>query len=384
MAYSLVGGRVLGPQGEFEARSLHVAGGRIAAAAPTDAERIDCEGLVLLPGVVDVHGDAFEHALRPRPGVEMPFGPAMQAVDRQMLACGITTGFNALTVSWEPGARSLDAARAFMAGFAAHRPQFLADHRVQIRWEIVAFEALDALPGWLGAAPTPSLAFNDHVTPTLETIRAGRTEKLAHWAARAGVTLERYLALSAEMERRLPEAPRRIAEAAAAARSAGAVLLSHDDAAAADRAAYRALGAHVSEFPMTREAAADAAARGEPIVLGGPNVVRGGSHTGALAAEEAVADGLCTILASDYYYPSLLHAAERLTRRGVCTAPEAWALISSAPAAAMGLTDRGVLAPGLRADVVALAMGAPTGGDSVGGWRAAFVLAGGRPVRFTR
>ena len=84
----------------------------------------------------------------------------------------------------------------------------------------------------------------------------------------------------------------------------------------------------ISEFPLAADVAADAAARGEHIVMGAPNIIRGGSHMGALSAEDAVRNRVCTVLASDYYYPSQLHAAEQLVARGVCTMAEAWRLLS--------------------------------------------------------
>ena len=96
-----------------------------------------------------------------------------------------------------------------------------------------------------------------------------------------------------------------------------AVMLSHDERTASERQASREIGMRVCEFPLAREVAAEAVAAGEHVVMGAPNVIRGGSHTGAMSAEDAVRDGLCTVLASDYHYPSLLHAAERLVARGV-------------------------------------------------------------------
>ena len=108
----------------------------------------------------------------------------------------------------------------------------------------------------------------------------------------------------------------------------------------------------VCEFPFAAKVAEDAVANDEHLILGGPNVVRGGSHTSAMSAEDAISNGLCTVLASDYYYPSLLHAVESLVRRGVQTLPEAWQLISQNPAVAMGLSDRGSLEAGKRAYLV--------------------------------
>ena len=108
----------------------------------------------------------------------------------------------------------------------------------------------------------------------------------------------------------------------------------------------------IAEFPVNEETARDAAAAGDFIVFGAPNVVRGGSHTGWTRASDMIAKGLCSVLASDYYYPAPLLAAFRLAADGVLPLAEAWHLISAAPARAAGLTDRGMLAAGQRADII--------------------------------
>ena len=129
-------------------------------------------------------------------------------------------------------------------------------------------------------------------------------------------------------------------------------MLSHDDETPAQRQDFRALGVRIAEFPVTEETARDAAAAAEFTVFGAPNVVRGGSHTGWTSATDMVRKGLCTILASDYYYPAMILAAFRLVAEGVLPLPKAWDLISATPAAAAGLTDRGALAAGRRADII--------------------------------
>ena len=129
-------------------------------------------------------------------------------------------------------------------------------------------------------------------------------------------------------------------------------MLSHDDESPAMRQAFRAQGVAIAEFPVNEETARDAAAAGDFIVFGAPNVVRGGSHTGWTKASDMIAKGLCSVLASDYYYPAPLLAAFRLAADGVLPLAQAWQLISSAPARAAGLTDRGVLAAGQRADII--------------------------------
>ena len=117
-------------------------------------------------------------------------------------------------------------------------------------------------------------------------------------------------------------------------------------------ALYRGLGARLCEFPMAEAVAAEARAAGEHVVMGAPNVVRGGSHLGWASAAPLAERGLVTVLASDYHWPALLAAPFAMAARGRLGLAEAWALVSANPAAAAGLHDRGALAPGLRGDVV--------------------------------
>jgi alpha-D-ribose 1-methylphosphonate 5-triphosphate diphosphatase len=129
-------------------------------------------------------------------------------------------------------------------------------------------------------------------------------------------------------------------------------LLSHDDTSPQQRGWFRSLGCRLAEFPTTVETAEDAASQGDDIVLGAPNVVRGGSHTGWIDATEMIRRGLCSVLASDYYYPAPLLAAFALAARGVVPLEQAWMLVSQTPANAVRLADRGEIALGRRADLV--------------------------------
>ena len=143
------------------------------------------------------------------------------------------------------------------------------------------------------------------------------------------------------------------------------------------RKAFRAQGVGIAEFPVNEETAREAAEAGDFIVFGAPNVVRGGSHTGWTKAADMIAKGLCSVLASDYYYPAQLLAAFRLAADGVLPLAEAWDLISAAPARAAGLTDRGVLAEGRRADIILVDDEVPLRPRIVG------VIAAGRLVHLT-
>lgn len=249
-AVSLINGRVLGPEGALDVGDVHVANGLIVERASGDARRLDCEGLYVLPGLIDVHGDQFEREIHPRPGVVIPFDVALRSVDRLLIANGITTAFHGLTLSWEPGQRSVGAGRRFMAALLEARSGFLADHRVQLRWETFAFEAAGDVMGWLNEAPRPALAFNDHTTATLEKVAAGTHHKLEQWAARAGVSSARYLELVDEAATRQGDVGAMIARMAAAAQRVGAVMLAHDLTTSEEQVRFRDLGVTVAEFPL--------------------------------------------------------------------------------------------------------------------------------------
>ncbi|MEE3100245.1 MAG: alpha-D-ribose 1-methylphosphonate 5-triphosphate diphosphatase, partial [Pseudomonadota bacterium] len=338
MNWTLRGGAPLG-HGAPESGDIHLSDGRIAAAAAPGAMAFDATGLTVAPGLVDLHGDGFERNLSPRPGVLFDAEIALAETDRQLTANGITTAWLALTISWEPGLRSLDTARRLVAAWERLRPSFVCDIRLQLRWEVYALDAAAQVEAWLALEPRPALAFNDHFTGLFDP--ATRMAKsLDKYAARAGLTVGAYREMIAALALREAEVAPAVARLAAAAAAAGAPRLAPDEGDAASRLPNRALGIDVSEFPLSREAAEAAARAGEAVVLGAPNVVRGGSHNGALDAEPAAAEGLCTALASDYFYPAPLAAAARLLARSDLAPEAVWSLVSAGPARAMGLTDR--------------------------------------------
>ena len=130
------GGRVLSPEG-LAVRELHLAEGRIVEHAGSAPDAVvDARGMLVLPGAVDLHGDAFERELAPRPGVRFDPALALAEVDRRLIGCGITTAYHALTVGWEPGLRSPEAAAEIVAAIRAARPGAAADARLHLRWEI--------------------------------------------------------------------------------------------------------------------------------------------------------------------------------------------------------------------------------------------------------
>lgn len=348
MNWTIRNGAVLGAE-RLDRADLFVEGGKVAGGA-ADGREIDAAGLLVLPGIVDIHGDGFERQIMPRPGVRFDVGLALRDTDRQLVANGITTAFHGVTVSWEPGLRSLKAAEDFVAALLAARPHLSCDTRLHLRWETFALDALPQVMEWLALDPKPLVALNDHTTGSV--LKGNIARKIGQMADRSGLSREDYMALLDGVWARRDEVAGAIERLAKAARDNGNVLLAHDEASPGERRHFRALGAVSSEFPLTLETAAEARAAGEHVILGAPNVVRGGSHNGALDATTAVRDGLCTVLASDYHYPSPLHAAFRLAAPDDEGFADAWRLVSANAAAAAGLADRGSLEEGARADIV--------------------------------
>lgn len=373
----LEGGRAL-IGSELVETSLGLSGTDIVA---VDASRgrarlaIDARDLLVLPGIVDLHGDAFERQMMPRAGVDFPIDVALADSDRQAISNGITTVFHATTCSWEPGLRSADNARSLMEAIERQRPQFAADTRFHLRHETYNLAAEAEMTQWLAEGRVDLLAFNDHMDGVVADISNPR--KRNRMVERTGLSSEDFDKLVGHVVSRASDVPASVSRLAAAARAAEVRMLSHDDATPAMRQEYRELGALIAEFPVNEETARAAAAAGDPIVFGAPNVVRGGSHTGWTRASDMIAKGLCSVLASDYYYPAQLLAAFRLAADGVLPLTEAWNLASAGPARATGLTDRGVIAEGRRADLLLV-------DDSVKlRPRLVAVIAGGKLVHLT-
>src|SRR6266550_1362388 len=327
MRMRIVGGRAL-VEGRLEEASIHLdseVGIITAIGAQASAERaINASGLLILPGIVDIHGDAFERQMMPRPGVGFPIDVALLESDRQALANGITTVFHGVTWSWEGGLRGAENARAILEGIERLRPRLGADTRYHLRHETYNLDAEGEIIAWLAERRIDAIAFNDHMSTTVDA--SSRARQLAQMVERAGVTREDFLAVVERTRRRADDVPASIGRLAAAANASGVPLLSHDDASPEQRRWFRALGCRLAEFPTTVETAQEAALHGDYIVLGAPNVVRGGSHTGWIDATEMIERGLCSVLASDYYYPAPLLAAFALARRGVLPFARAWAL----------------------------------------------------------
>ncbi|RTL49569.1 MAG: alpha-D-ribose 1-methylphosphonate 5-triphosphate diphosphatase [Bradyrhizobiaceae bacterium] len=358
--------------------SIHVADDIIAEISSRPAPvslRLDSKGLLALPGIVDMHGDAFERQMMPRPGVDFPIDVALVDSDRQAIANGITTVFHAATWSWEPGLRGAENAHRLIDAIGDLQPRLAADTRFHLRQEIFNLDAEPTIAGWLAAGRVNLLAFNDHMHMTESSM--ANPKKRARMLERSGVSEAEFDTIVARVRSRKGEVRDSIARLAALARTHHVPLLSHDDESPEQRAEFRDLGVRIAEFPINEHTARAAINDGDFTVFGAPNVVRGGSHTGWTSAADMVSKGLCSILASDYYYPAPLIAAFLLAADNVLPFPQAWALVSGAPAVATGLHDRGQIANGKRADIILVDASDPLRPHIVA------VIAGGHLVHIT-
>ena len=377
MTAELIEGALVILDDRMTTASVRIEGGLITGidVARDGARVLPGEGRILAPALVDVHGDAFERQIMPRPGVIVPTETAMLETDRQLAANGIATAYHALTLSWEPGLRSVEVGWQVVRALEALKDRLTTSNHIQLRWETFYPQAEPLIAHVLSNHDRPALAFNDHTTaallhpsialhdrpfdhlpdyPVTDPGSAAFLAKMAELAKRSRISAAEYVGLLTNVWARRAEVPGWIDRIAALARAAHAPMLSHDDTQVETRSYYRDRGASVAEFPMHERVFPAAREAGDQIVLGAPNAMRGGSHLGSPGAADMIARGLCDILASDYYYPAMLGAMARLQADRVAPLPALWQLVSRNPAHAMGLTYRGRIAPGLRADLVLL------------------------------
>lgn len=355
MSVSLINARILLEDGTVENSDLQIEGGRIRSvgAGAGRGRALDLGGRLLLPGIIDLHGDGFERSLMPRAGTEFPIDVALMDTDRALLASGITTAFLAQGVSWEGGIRGSETAEKILNAIERGRKRFGADLRFHLRFEIFAIEEREIARRWIEDGRIAMLVFNDHL-PQYEHYLREAPERMQRWAHQIGMTFDAFRKSVQERRARASEAEQSVRMVADVARRYGVPTGSHDDDTIELRQHYNALGAEIAEFPVNIETARAARKLGNPVGMGAPNVLRGGSASGNVAALEVIEEGLCDYLISDYYYPAQLHAAFKLVADGILPLGDAWALISSGPARVGRLKDRGTIAEGKRADLLVI------------------------------
>jgi alpha-D-ribose 1-methylphosphonate 5-triphosphate diphosphatase len=317
---------------------------------------IDAEGDLLIPGLVELHTDNLERHIEPRPGVDRPHSAAILAHDGELASVGITTVFDAVRVGSIPDskARYTEYARALVDELLDIRASGVLriSHFIHLRAEICSETLIDELARFTPEDRVGMVSLMDH-TPGQRQFRD--VSKLKQYVAKkrgfSDAEFIEYIADLKELRDRVGDA-HETATVKEAARL-GAVLASHDDTTEAQVAVSAGHGVAMAEFPTTLEAATACKARGIAVIMGAPNLVRGGSHSGNVAARTLAEAGALDILSSDYVPASLVMGAMMLADlwddmpRGIAT-------VTANPARAVGLDDRGAIRPGARGDLVRL------------------------------
>ena len=327
----------------------------VAEGACSVTQADDWEGDYLLPGLVELHTDNLEKHLMPRPKVHWPVLPAIIGHDAQVVGAGITTVLDAIALGDldSEGVRVKSFAACIDGLQAASAAGVLrADHFLHLRLELADPDLLKRFLPFVDHAQLKLVSLMDH-TPgqrqwrDVELYRTYMTGKQGWSNAKA----DAMFALMVERQQLYAQPNRHAIIACCTARTAPLPLATHDDTTADEVRDGVAAGIRISEFPTTLEAARTARQHGQCVIMGAPNMVRGGSHSGNVSASELAQAGLVDVLSSDYAPASLLHAAFLLQESGF-SLPQAVASVTRTPATTVGLHDRGEIAVGLRADFI--------------------------------
>jgi alpha-D-ribose 1-methylphosphonate 5-triphosphate diphosphatase len=336
----------------------------IAKGSTVPAGAMDCGGDLVMPGLIELHTDNLERHIEPRPKVDWPHAAAIIAHDAELASVGITTVFDALRVGSvisNAKANYGEYARALADEILGLRGQgaLKISHFLHLRAEVCSETLVEELDKFGPEDRIGIVSLMDH-TPGERQFR-DVTQLRKYVMGKHGMSEAEFDAhIAGQKELSARHGAVHEAAAVAAARRYGAVLASHDDTDAAHVLRSAEHGAHFAEFPTTVEAARTCNDCGIKVMMGAPNLIRGGSHSGNVAAQELAETDLLDIVSSDYVPSSLLSAALMLgdlwgdMARGITT-------VTAAPADAAGLSDRGRIAPGLRADLIRVARVAGAG-----------------------
>ena len=351
--------RIVTPNEVIEHGSLRIEDGCIAELrdTPVAGAELEANGLLLLPGFVDMHGDMVEREVEPRPNVPMPLELGLRDLDRRLAGSGFTTAYAALSfspMSTYGHLRSYEHTSAVIRKLKAMRHMLNVDHRVHARFEITFPKALSVIEELITEGTVDLISLTDH-TPGQGQYRdiERHVQKMAR---ERGLSREEAAeAIARRIEERTQPASvltETLEAISSLCRAHGVALASHDDDTTDKVELMHGLGVVISEFPVTLEAAAEARRRGLATAMGAPNALRGQSYSGNLSAREAHAAGLLDMLASDYHPSAMLPALLELAGTDRDGLPGAVRLATLNPAKALGLNDRGCIEAGRLADLV--------------------------------
>ena len=347
---TIVDGRVVTPDGVIDGR-VEIAGDRITAVGDSDAETdtvIDANGQLVLPGLVDIHGDDIESHLYPRSGARMDTEMALAAADRANVAAGITTKFHAISFELDESADRSPELAATLTDAITDATDLLVDHRLHARCEVTQKRCVEAVIDVIDNDNTDLVSVMSHVPGKgqfrdIEAFRQYYENANDRTAAEAEELIDERGSMSMATLRD------RIDRVVDRAHEAGVVTASHDDENPREVEQLADSGVDIAEYPITLETAQRATEIGMTTAMGAPNLVRGESQWGNLSTAAGIDAGVIDTLVADYHPPSLLAGVFVDTEEPL---HERVKRATANPADAVGLSDRGRIAPGKRADLI--------------------------------
>ncbi|MDO5680905.1 MAG: alpha-D-ribose 1-methylphosphonate 5-triphosphate diphosphatase [Pelistega sp.] len=337
--------------------SVVVRDGKIAAIDSGNSQvshAKDWQGDYLMPGFVELHTDNLEKYMNPRPGVDWPSDSAVMAHDAQIIGAGITTVFDALSIGdvnpkgyrLKQLPRMVEAIQESMnLGFTR------SEHFLHLRCEVSHERTLEIFEQLIGNSMVHLVSLMDHTPGQRQFVKLEKYREYYQGKYHlSNDEMEAFIIKQKASAEQFSE-PNRLA-IAKICQDKGLAMASHDDATTEHVEESASFGMSIAEFPTTHIAADKSHELGLKVLMGAPNIVRGGSHSGNIAAADLVKKGVLDILSSDYYPASLLAAVYRMHKEELCDLPSAVATISRLPAQAANLLDRGEIRVGLRADMV--------------------------------
>lgn len=358
--------KIVTPDAVIERGSLLIEDGKIAdiIEGPAPINVPSLQGLTLIPGMIDLHGDMLERDVQPRPSARFPTELGLFELDKRLAGAGITTAFCAISFAWRNNdLRSQESATEMIETVNRMNSQTLVDMRVHGRFEVNNTETAPILKGLLQRGLLQLVSIMDHTPGQGQYKDVDRYLNFMHrWLGMdisvLGTSREDILERMKSNILEYAEAPRDwdvIAEVLKVAIEYGIPVSSHDDDTADKVRLQAEMGVSISEFPVSLEAAQAAHEHGMWIVMGAPNAYRGQSTSNNLSAMDAIEVGLVDILATDYYPAAMLHTTFKLAKQGVLPLHESVKLVSTNAAKAMSMTEHGSIEIGKAADLVIVA-----------------------------
>lgn len=363
------------PERVVECGSVRLEEGQIAEIIEGNVNHpkaLDGRGLTAIPGIIDMHGDMLERELQPRPGSKFPFELALYELDKRLASNGITTAYASISFIEGWGSRSPDEGIEIIKNIHHYRHNLLVEMKVHARFEVTTPASAPILKEAIAKDDIHLVSLMDH------SPGQGQFRDLKHYVSYyskwigGGSEAEQNIRQKAVGLKDAPRAWHIARDVAQICAHRGVPLASHDDDTKEKVDLMAGLGTSISEFPVDIEAAAEAKKRGMWVVMGAPNALRGGSHSGNLSALDGIKAGVVDGLAADYHPASLVQGAFRLAGQGVLPLTESVKLVSQNIAEMCGLGDRGSLRVGLQADLALVEEGSCP--------RIRLTLRGGHPI----